>query len=57
MDGFLNSNTMKDIQLFNEEVWKDIPNFDFYESSSLGRIRSKNHYAFVKKWTQSHTSR
>lgn len=39
---------MKDIQLINEEVWKDIPGFDFYEASSLGRIRSKDHYAFVR---------
>lgn len=33
---------MKDIELFNDqnEQWKSIPNFDNYEASNYGRIRS-----------------
>lgn len=34
---------MKDV-----EIWKDVPNFEFYQASNLGRIRSLDRFGNVK---------
>ena len=32
-----------------EEIWKDIPNYNGYQVSNLGRIRTHNKITFTKK--------
>ena len=32
---------MKQVELYNDEIWRDIPNFHDYQASNYGRIRSK----------------
>lgn len=34
-----------------EEIWKDIPNYDKYEASTLGRIRNKKTLRILKPGT------
>lgn len=37
-----------------EEIWKDIPNYNGYQASSLGRIRTKNKITYTKMHGERH---
>lgn len=37
------------METFNNEVWKDIPGYEGYQASTLGRIRSYNKITYTER--------